>query len=89
MIGLVVPMWYFLVRPRCGIRLGEYLLTLLAPLTAALCAVLAGYLAVSCLTAPLWRLTFAALIVLPVYLAVSWVVDRSWLMAMRQVMFRR
>jgi O-antigen/teichoic acid export membrane protein len=89
MIGMVVPMWYFLIRPNCGARLGEYMLTLLSPLFAALIAVLLGYLAVSCLTAPLWRLTFAALVALPVYLAVSSVVNRSWLMAMRQLIFRR
>ena len=55
MAGLVIPMWYFLIRPPCGARLGEYLMTLLSPLSAALIAVLAGYLAVSHLSMPLWR----------------------------------
>lgn len=89
MAALVIPMWYFLVRPHCGARLGEYLLTLLSPLIAALFAVIAGYLAVSHLITPIWRLTDAALVAIPVYLTVSWVVNRSWLMAMQQLIFRR
>jgi O-antigen/teichoic acid export membrane protein len=89
MAGFVIPMWYFLIRPHCGARLGEYLLTLLSPLFAALFAVLAGYLAVLHLTTPLWRLGGAALVAMPVYLAVSWVVNRSWLIAMRQLIFRQ
>ena len=89
MAGLVIPMWYFLIRPNCGAHLGEYLQTLLSPLSAALIAVLAGYLAVSPLTAPLWRLGGAALVAMPVYLAVSWMVNRSWVIAMRQLIFRQ
>ena len=89
MATLVVPMWYFLIRPHCGARLGEYLLTLLGPLIAALIAVLVGYLAVSHLTTPMWRLTDAALVAMPVYLLVSWAVNRAWLMAMRQLIFRQ
>ena len=89
MAGLVIPMWYFLIRPNCGARLGEYLLTLLSPLAAALIAVLAGYLAVSHLSIPLWRLSGAALVAMPVYLAASWIVNRSWVIAMRQLIFRQ
>jgi O-antigen/teichoic acid export membrane protein len=89
MAGLVIPMWYFLIRPHCGARLGEYLLTLLNPLLAAFIAVFAGYLAVLHLTTPLWRLGGAALVAMPVYLAASWVVNRSWLTAMRQLIFRQ
>ncbi len=82
-------MWYFLIRPSCGARLGEYLQTLLSPLSAALIAVLAGYLAVSHLTTPLWRLGSAVLVAMPVYLAASWIVNRSWVIAMRQLIFRQ
>ncbi len=89
MAGLLVPGWYFLIRPSCGARLGEYLQTLLSPLSAALIAVLAGYLAVSHLTTPLWRLGGAVLVAIPVYLAASWVVNRSWVIAMRQLIFRQ
>jgi len=89
MIGMVVPMWYFLIRPYCGARLGEYLLTLLAPLIAATCAVLTGYLSVSHLTAPIWRLACAVLVAAPVYVAISWLVNRSWLTAMQQLLLRR
>jgi O-antigen/teichoic acid export membrane protein len=88
MAAVLVPMWYFLIRPNSGARLGEYLMTLLSPFVAASFAVLAGYLAASHLTTPLWQLGIAALVALPVYLAVSWVVNRSWLIAMRQLIFR-
>jgi O-antigen/teichoic acid export membrane protein len=87
--GLVIPMWHFLIRPSCGAGLGEYLLALLSPLAAALVAVLAGYLAVSHLTTPIWRITVAALVAMPVYVAASWVLNRSWLIAMRHLIFRR
>lgn len=87
--GLLIPGWYFLVRPHCGAGLGEYLLTLLSPLSAAFVAVLAGYLAVSHLSNPLWRLGGAVLVATPVYLAASWVVNRSWVIAMRQLLFRQ
>ncbi|MGH8318456.1 MAG: MOP flippase family protein [Steroidobacteraceae bacterium] len=89
MAVLLIPGWYFLVRPHCGARLGEYLLTLLGPLFAALVAVFAGYLAVSHLTVPLWRLGGAALVGMPVYLAMSWVANRSWVIAMQQLIIKQ
>lgn len=89
MVGALVPGWYFLVRPCCGARLGEYLMTLLGPLSAGLVAVLIAYVAVAHWTAPLWRLVAMALIGLPVYLAASAIVNRSWLIAMRQLILRR
>jgi O-antigen/teichoic acid export membrane protein len=87
--GLLIPKWYFLVRPHCDAGLGEYLLTLLSPLVAALFAVLVGYIAVSHLTSPLMRLGAMVLIVTPLYAAASWVVNRSWMMAMLQLILRR
>lgn len=85
----VVPMWYFLVRPSCGARLGEYLMTLLGPLSAGLFAVLIAYLTVGHLNAPLWRLAGMALVGLPAYLLASALVNRSWLTAMQQLVLRR
>jgi lipopolysaccharide exporter len=89
MAGALVPGWYFLVRPSCGARLGEYLMTLLGPLSAGAFAVLIAYVAVSHWTAPLWRLVAMALVALPAYLAASAAVNRSWLTSMRQLILRR
>lgn len=89
MAGLLIPAWYFLIRPSCGAPLGEYLLALLAPLVAALFAVVAAWLAVLHLHAPLLRLAAAAALALPSYLAAAAAVNRSWLTAMRQLVFRQ
>ena len=76
MAGALVPGWHFLVCPSCGARLGEYLMTLLGPLSAAAFAVLIAYVAVSHWTAPLWRLVAMALVALPAYLVASAAVNR-------------
>ena len=89
MAGALIPGWYFLVRPCCGARLGEYLMTLLGPLSAGLFAVLIAYLTVGHLNAPLWRLAGMALVGLPAYLLASALVNRSWLTAMQQLVLRR
>lgn len=87
--GILVPAWYFLILPNCGARLGEYLLTLLSPLAAGFVAVFAGYLAALHLTASLLRLGAVAAVAIPVYFAVSWIVNRSWVVAMRQLALRQ
>lgn len=87
--GILVPAWYFLILPNCGARLGEYLLTLLSPLVAGFVAVFAGYLAAFHLTASLLRLGAVAAVTIPVYFAVSWIVNRSWVVAMRQLALRQ
>jgi len=87
--GILVPAWYFLILPNCGARLGEYLLTLLSPLVAGFVAVFAGYLAALHLTASLLRLGAVAAVAIPVYFAVSWIVNRSWVVAMRQLALRQ
>ena len=89
MAAVLIPAWYFLIRPHCDAGLGEYLMSLLAPLSAALFAVVAGYFAVSHLTVPIWRMMGMAAVVLPAYLAASAVVNRSWLVAMQQLILRR
>lgn len=87
--GLLIPAWYFLVRPHCDAGLGENLMTLLSPLVAALFAVLVGYLAVAHWNAPVYRLGGMLLVGVPAYLAASLVVNRSWVTAMRELILRR
>lgn len=85
MATLMIPAWYFLVWPHCGARAVEYAQSILAPLVAAVLAVCMAYLAVSCLTAALWRLVGAALVAVPAYLIFSYVFNREWLLAVRQL----
>jgi O-antigen/teichoic acid export membrane protein len=87
--GQLVPVWYLLIRPNCGARLGEYFLALLSPLVAGLFAVLVGYLAVTHWSTPIYRLAGMLLVGVPAYLVASMVVNRSWLTAMRQLILRR
>ncbi len=89
MVGVLVPVWYFLIRPSCGARLGEYFLALLSPLIAGLFALLVGYLAVWHWSAPVWRLAGMLLVGVPAYLLASIVVNRPWLTAMKQLVLRR
>lgn len=85
MVALLIPGWYFLVRPICGASGREYAASVLGPLLCALIAVPIGYLVVMSLSLPLWRLLCAALVTLPVYLAASYVFNRTWLLAMCQL----
>ena len=85
MVGLMIPGWYFLVRPSCGAGGMEYAISILSPLVAAFLAMLLSYLAVSGITEPVSRLIGAAVVAVPVYLLLSYVFNRSWLLAMRQL----
>ncbi len=82
MAALLIPAWYFLIRPSCGASGREYAVSLLEPLLCALIAVAVGYVAAMPLSSPLLRLMCAASAVLPAYVASSYVFNRSWLLAM-------
>lgn len=86
--AVLIPAWYFLIRPHCDARLGEYMMSLLSPLSAALFAVAAGYFAVWHVMAPIGRIGAGMLVAVPTYLAASAVVNRSWLVAMKQLILR-
>jgi lipopolysaccharide exporter len=89
MAGLLLPTWYFLIRSSCGARLGEYMMTFLSPLATGFFAVFVGRLAVAHWSTPIWRLAGMALISAPAYLIASWVTNRSWVIAMQQLILRR
>lgn len=83
--SLLIPAWYFLIRPSCGARGLEYAMSLLSPLVCALLAVGLGYWAVSTMTSPLPRLVGAGSVGVSGYLLLSYPLNRSWLLAMRQL----
>lgn len=88
MVVLLIPGWYFLVRPNCGVRGLEYGQALLSPLITALLSVELGCLAVSTLTHPLWRLSGAALVAVPLYLGLSYLLNKGWLLSIRQLIIK-
>lgn len=89
MATLLIPAWYFLVWPHCGARAVEYAQSMSAPLMAALPAVALGYLAVSGLEAPLWRIAGAAAVAILAYLMLSAIMNREWLLAMQQLLKKK
>ena len=87
--GLMIPAWYFLVRPSCGASAMEYAVSLLSPLVCALLAIALGFGAASAITVPMPRLLVAAVAAALGYLLLSYVFNRSWLMAMHQLIMPR
>ena len=86
MAGLMMPLWYFLIRPSCGASLGEYSKQLVTPLIIALVAGLCGYLAAGLFTHDLIRLILGFMISCVVYLIVSWYFNRTWVDAMTELL---
>ena len=89
MVGMLIPTWYVLIRPNCGARLGEYMLTFLSPLATAFFAVFVAHWAVMAWSIPIWRLAGMMLVAVPVYLLASMVTNRTWVAAMQQLVLRR
>jgi O-antigen/teichoic acid export membrane protein len=83
MAVLLMPGWYFLVRPTCGATSREYAESLLSPMLCSAIAILAGYLSTMRLASPFWSLACVAFIAAPVYIVVSYFINRSWIIAMR------
>lgn len=83
---LVLPGWKFLVLPLCGASLIEYLLQFATPL---LCALLAGTIAwLAAHTPPhgMLRLAVGTTVGGSVYLGSSWFLNRTWVLAMLQLL---
>jgi O-antigen/teichoic acid export membrane protein len=76
------PNWYFLVRPLCGAKLGEYSAQMAVPLGLSIFAGLAGYLSSYLLEGDLLRLEIGVLLGSSVYIGLSWLFNRVWVEAM-------
>lgn len=79
------PNWYFLVRPLCGARLGEYSLQMAVPLVLSLIACATGLLAASLFGGNVSRLIVGTLSGALVYLAASTKYNKEWLFAMNEL----
>ncbi|HET7396175.1 MAG TPA: MOP flippase family protein [Gammaproteobacteria bacterium] len=81
-VGLLVPVWYFLVRPYCGATLGEYFRQLGTPLMISLIAGVIAWLATRNVPHGTLRLALGSLIGGTIYLGLSWILNRRWFDAM-------
>ena len=82
---LYLPGWWFLVRPLCGARLGEYAFQLAPPALATSAAVLSASFLAGMFDAALARMVVGLLLVGPLYLAVSALVNPDFLQEMRSL----
>ena len=86
---LYVPNWYFLVRPLCGAKFGEYTEQLAVPLALSLVSGLTGYLGAQPFVNDLPRLAMGGLCGGLTYFAGSWYFNKSWVAAIRELLGRK
>jgi O-antigen/teichoic acid export membrane protein len=79
------PNWYFLVRPLCGAKLGEYSVQIAVPLVLSLLGGIVGYLSIYALVGDFLRLIVGVSIGGVVYLGLSWRFNRVWVDAMLEL----
>lgn len=84
-ISLMIPAWYFLIRPSCGASGLEYAFSILSPLVSSLLAILVAYFVVFYFVDPLWRLVWSVMVAISAYFVLSYFFNREWLLAMRQL----
>jgi O-antigen/teichoic acid export membrane protein len=81
-VGLLVPSWYFLVRPTCGATLSEYLKQLLIPLLISLLSVGTAWFITRDIPHGTLRLAIGGLIGSTIYVGLSSQYNRQWFNAM-------
>ena len=85
----LVPGWFILVRPVCGAGFFEYFEQMLIPLVVSAISVLFGYLSVFNMENHLMRLIVATVASCLMYIFLSKWINRSWYMAMKQLLFHK
>lgn len=85
-VSLVIPSWYFLVRPLCGARLREYSLQIAIPLALSLIAGGAGYIGAYFFTSDVLRFTSVLFVGALFYFGLSWQFNKAWVGAMGELM---
>jgi hypothetical protein len=83
------PNWYFLVRPLCGAKLGEYSVQMAVPLTMSVVGGVTGYFSVYLLEGCLLRLLTGLTVGGLVYLGLSWRFNRVWVDGMLELIGNR
>ena len=85
MLVLMVPAWYFLIKPNCGATASEYFGTLLVPFICSIPAVMAAAAISQILSGTLVRLLIGGALYLLVYVLASFFLNGDWLKAMYQL----
>lgn len=83
---LVIPAWYFLVKPCCGATLREYLSQFGAPLLCALAAGMLAWLAAHDLPHGVLRLAVGCIVGGIAYLGLSLALNRRWVDAVQELL---
>ena len=83
---VMLPAWYFVVRPCCGAHLAEYLNQFVPPLLCAFAAGVAAWFVVHDLPHGTLRLGLGCIIGGMVYLGFSWFLNRRWVLAMLELL---
>lgn len=83
------PNWYFLVRPLCGAKFGEYSVQIAVPLVLSIVAGFAGNFSSYLWVGDLLRLATGVLIGCLVYFGLSWLFNRAWVDAMLELIIRK
>jgi len=89
MVGLAVlsfvPNWYFLVRPLCGARMGEYCAQLAVPVALSLAAGSVGYISASIFSSPIARLVAGVVMGGTSYMLLSYRFNSQWCRALAEL----
>lgn len=84
-----LPNWYFLVRPLCGAKLGEYSVQLFTPLVISMIAGLFGHLAAMLSGNDFIHLIAGLSVGIIIYFWVSWYFNREWVSAIFELLGRK
>lgn len=85
-VAIVLPLWWFLVRPACGASLQEYVRPLAAPLSIALLSCACAYLATVAFDQGIIRLAVGLTVGLLAYLLLSTKFNRPWISAVADLL---
>ncbi|MEX0606027.1 MAG: MOP flippase family protein [Marinobacter sp.] len=84
-VVMFIPGWYVLVRPICKAGLLEYSIATLRPLLIAVMAIAPAHYLTLAMTNVYLHMIVAVLISAPLYMGLSFLLNREWLVAMRQL----
>jgi lipopolysaccharide exporter len=87
--AVLLPNWYFLVRPLCGATLAEFMQTLWMPLALSVAAGLSAHVATLALEGTVLRLATGMAVGAVAYLALSRAFNRAWLDTVLEMLRRR
>lgn len=82
MILLIIPGWYFLVRPHCGATLFEYTKSFLIPSGCTAVAFILGGFVASDISDNFLRFAITISISIGIYILLSVIFNRQWVLAM-------